>query len=181
MARLHFRHDNGLAQQQFNATNQARIPANGIKSDSAQKFRGTTKPSNLGRITSPARHSSVSSTEGTQVCRSSKDKSAGLTRNGASIAVESAEAQKRTSDQERRIDSHQLCRSTGKENKSPSTTAESITLPRPDRSWIDRSWPDRRIPLFHHITDGSARDVLQNTFMTKGRRVVPINEYAEKL
>ena len=63
-----------------------------LKSDSAQKFRGTTKPSDLSRITSPARHSSVSSTEGRQVCRSSKDKRARLTRNDASIATESAEA-----------------------------------------------------------------------------------------
>ena len=92
LARLEFQRYNGLAQQQFNATNRARIPANGIKSDSARKFRGTTKPSDLGRITSPARHSSVSSTEGRQACRSSKDKSAGLTRNGASIAANSAEA-----------------------------------------------------------------------------------------
>ena len=146
-----------MAQQQFNATNQARIPANGIKSDSAQKFRGTTKPSDLGRITSPARHSSVCSTEGRQVCRSSKDKSARLTRNDASIAANSSEAPAK------KTKAHQ---------------------PRPKASpFPGQTGHDQTGGYLYPITSptGHVRNVLQNTFMTKGRRVVPINEYAEKL
>ena len=56
----------------------------------------------------------------------------GTVLSGATLppSLQKFQRQKRTSDQERRIDSHRVCRSAGKENKSPSTTTESFTLSR---------------------------------------------------